>query len=138
MCYSNSLYKVLNILYSKFMAYDEKFRERVIAYKECGHTFEEVYEAFGVHSHRYYAWKKLKAETGSLKFRTAEERNGKIDIGKLKELVEKHPDWYLSEYAAEFGVWPQSIQKRLAQMKITRKKKRSPIRKSRRRSAANT
>ena len=39
------------------MAYDEKFRLRVIKYKDSGHTFKEVYEAFGVDSQRYYCWK---------------------------------------------------------------------------------
>jgi hypothetical protein len=31
------------------MAYDNKFRQRVITYKAAGHTFKEVYEAFGIY-----------------------------------------------------------------------------------------
>ncbi|MDR0684015.1 MAG: IS630 transposase-related protein, partial [Spirochaetaceae bacterium] len=30
------------------MAYDTKFRKRVIEYKDSGHTFKEVYEAFRI------------------------------------------------------------------------------------------
>jgi transposase-like protein len=40
------------------MAYDKKFRRCVIEYKDAGHTFAEVYEAFGVNPQRYYSWKK--------------------------------------------------------------------------------
>ena len=40
------------------MAYDEKFRRRVIEYKDSGHTFKEMYEAFGADSGRYYCWQK--------------------------------------------------------------------------------
>jgi transposase len=40
------------------MAYDVVFRKRVIEYKDAGHTFKDVQEAFGVDSKRYYSWKK--------------------------------------------------------------------------------
>jgi hypothetical protein len=40
------------------MAYDVVFRRRVIEYKNAGHTFKEVNEAFGVDSKRYYSLKK--------------------------------------------------------------------------------
>jgi hypothetical protein len=32
------------------MAYDAVFRKRVIEYKDAGHTFKDVQEAFGVDS----------------------------------------------------------------------------------------
>jgi hypothetical protein len=37
------------------MAYDVVFRKRVTKYKDAGHTFKEVNEAFGVDSKRYYS-----------------------------------------------------------------------------------
>ncbi|MDR2363660.1 MAG: transposase [Spirochaetaceae bacterium] len=40
------------------MAYDVIFRKRVIEYKNAGHAFKEVDEAFGVDSKRYYSWKR--------------------------------------------------------------------------------
>jgi transposase len=114
------------------MAYDKKFRLRVIKYKDAGHTFKEVYEAFGVYSHRYYAWKKQLVETGSLEYHTAKEHKGKIDKARLIELTREHPDWFLREYAAYFSVCRQAVQKMFVKLGITRKKKllhtlRSPL-----------
>jgi transposase len=104
------------------MAYDEKFRLRVIEYKGSGHTFKEVYEAFGVDSQRYYCWKKQLDETGSVKFHTPKERDRKIDKAELLRLLDEHPDWYLREFAEVFGVWGQSVQKMFVKLGVTRKK----------------
>jgi hypothetical protein len=41
---------------------------RVIEYRDSGHTFKEVYEAFGMDPKRCYCWKKQLDETGSVKF----------------------------------------------------------------------
>ena len=65
------------------MAYDTKFRKRVIEYKDAGHTFKEVYEAFRIDSKRYYSWKKQLEETGSLEYKTPKERNRKINKAEL-------------------------------------------------------
>jgi transposase len=59
------------------MVYDKIFRKRVIEYRNPGHTFKEVNEAFGVDSRRYYSWKKQLEETGSLEYRAPKERRGK-------------------------------------------------------------
>jgi transposase len=61
------------------MAYDMVFRKRVIEYKNAGHTFKEAREAFGVDSGRYYSRKKQLEETGSLEYKAAKERNGKMN-----------------------------------------------------------
>jgi transposase len=66
------------------MAYDVKFRKRVIKYKDAGHTFKEVNEAFGVDSKRYYSWKKQLEQTGSLEYRSPKERRGKMNLPALK------------------------------------------------------
>jgi transposase len=115
------------------MAYDVVFRKRVIAYKDAGHTFQEVDEAFGVDSKRYYSWKKQLNETGSLENRTHKERNGKIDKRELTRMLEEHPDWYLREFAEKFNVCLQAIDKMFKKLGVTRKKKLLLIRKSRRR-----
>jgi hypothetical protein len=39
------------------MVYDVIFRKRVIEYKNAGHTFKKVDEAFGVDAKRYYSRK---------------------------------------------------------------------------------
>ena len=112
------------------MAYDEKFRRRVIEYKEAGHTFREVYEAFRVSSRSYYQWKEQIERTGGFEYNYPKTHTGKIDTEKLLELVKTHPDWYLHEFAKQFDVWPQAIHKRFRKLGITRKKKHSPIQKS--------
>jgi len=102
------------------MAYDDKFKRRVIQYKDNGHTFSEV--SFGIRSQRYYVWKKQLTENGAFTRNYPATHEGKIDPIKLKGLVDEHPDWYLSEFAEVFGVWPQPVQKRFAKMAVTRKK----------------
>jgi transposase len=112
------------------MAYDEMFRLRVIVYKDSGHTFKEVYEAFGVDSQRCYCWKKQLDEAGSVKYHAPKERDRKINKARLLRLLDEHPDWYLREFAEVFGVWGQPIQKMFVKPGATRKKKLSPILKS--------
>jgi transposase len=77
-------------------------------------------------------------ETGKFENHYPENRKGKTDSEKLKEMAEKHPDWYLREFAAEFGVCLQAIDKRFKAPGITRKKKRLPIRKKAKKNARST
>lgn len=84
------------------MAYDEKYRWHAIDYKDSGHMFKELYEAFGVDSGRYYCWKKQLAQTGSLKYQPPTVRARKIDKEKLMRIAVEHPDWYLREFAEAF------------------------------------
>jgi hypothetical protein len=86
------------------MAYDVKFRKRVIKYKDAGHTFKEVNEAFGVDSKRYYSWKKQLEQTGSLEYRSPIERRGKINKSELLRLLEERPDWYFRNHAVPLRV----------------------------------
>jgi transposase len=109
------------------MAYDERFRGQVIKYKEAGHAFKEMHEAFGVDAGRYYSWKKLFAGTGSLKCRLPSERNRKINKKELRRLVDEHPDWYLKEFAEKLNVCFQAVQQMFKKLGITRKKKHLPI-----------
>jgi transposase len=104
------------------MAYNVVFRKRVIEYKDAGHTFKEVEEAFGVDSKRYYSWKKQFEETGSLESKTLKERNRKINKGELLRLLDEHPDWYLREFAAEFNVCLAAIYKMFKKLGVSRKK----------------
>jgi transposase len=114
------------------MAYDEKFRRRVISYKDEGHTFAEVHEAFGVNSRSYYSWKAEPEEKGKFGNHYPASRPGKINPEKLRELAENHPDRYLRESAAEFGVRLQAIDKRVKALGIPRKKNFHAFRKKRR------
>jgi transposase len=104
------------------MVCDVKFRKSVIKYKDAGHTFKEVNEAFGADSKRYYSWKKQLEQTGSLEYRSPKERRGKINKSELLSLLEEHPDWYLREFAEKLNVCRQAVQKMFKKLGVTRKK----------------
>ena len=112
------------------MAYGIDYRKAAIEFKQNGHTFKELKEVFKITPRTYYQWLELQETTGSLKFRNASERKGKIDIEKLKQAVEERPDAYLRELAAKFGVSEVAIHKQLKKHKITYKKRRSHTPKS--------
>jgi transposase len=120
------------------MAYDKIFRKRVIEYKDAGHTFKEVNEAFGVDSKRYYSWKKQLEETDSLEYRPPKERRGKINKSELLLMLEEHPDWYLREFAEQFNVCLQAVDNMFKKLGVTRKKKHLPIRRNRSRHGKST
>ena len=75
------------------MAYDEKLRGRVIPYKDAGHTVAQVQEAFRVNSRSYYTWKTELEAKGKCENRYPKTREGNINREKVREMVEKHPDW---------------------------------------------
>jgi transposase len=109
------------------MAYDEKFRLAVIKFKDGGHTFAQMREIFGVHPQSYYRWKEALNENGVIKNHYPKTHKGKIDPARLLQLLDEHPDWYLKQFAAEFRVCHQAVQKRFAALGVTRKKKLLPI-----------
>jgi len=105
------------------MAYDEKFRARAVAFKDNGHTFEQLEETFGICSHSYYKWKKNKETTGFFTPKTEKTtRKRKIDPEELKLAIKEKPDAYLRELAEKFNCSTTAVHKRLKQLKITYKK----------------
>lgn len=121
------------------MAYDEKYRARAVAYKDSGHTFEQLKETFGICSYSYYQWKKNKEEQGQYapsKGRLTRKR--KINPEELKRAVEEKPDAYLREFAKMFNCSTTSIHNCLKRHKITYKKRRLPTRKNLKKTEANT
>ena len=111
------------------MAYSEDFRRRALEYMEAGHTYKELYEAFKIHPSRIAEWRKLQAETGSIKPQYPETRAGKIDLQKLEQAIEEKPDAYLYELASKFGCTKQAVFYALKRLEITYKKKHIPTRK---------
>ena len=107
------------------MAYTTDYRQAAIEFKQSGHTFAELKEVFKITPRTYYQWVELLETTGSLQYRNASQRQGKIDLEKLKQAVEEKPDAYLRELAVKFGVSTTAIHKRLEKHKITYKKRRS-------------
>ena len=100
------------------------YRKAAIEFKQEGHTFAELKEVFKITPRTYYQWVELQEKTGSLQYRNAKERRGKIDPEELKLTVEEQPDAYLRELAAKFEVSITSIYNRLKKHKITYKKRR--------------
>ena len=83
------------------MAYAKDFINRAVAYKQAGHSFEQLHEAFGIRCATYYDWKK-KVENGfDFGMKGKKERNGKIDKEALRQTVAKKPEAFLSEYAEQ-------------------------------------
>src|SRR5215469_1496352 len=119
------------------MAYSIDYKKRAVEYKDEGHAFEELKEAFGIPPITYYGWKE-KIENGYYETIIIRERNRKIDKEKLKQAVKENPDAYLHELAKLFGCTPQAVFYMLAKLKITLKKRPLVIRKSQKNSVQNT
>jgi transposase len=107
------------------MAYSVDFKKLAVEYKQKNHTFKELKEIFGIHPSTYYLWVE-EYENGFKKPKEPRQRRRKIDLGKLKQAVEEHPDFYLRELAELFGCTPQAIFYALKKVKITLKKRHSP------------
>jgi predicted transcriptional regulator len=77
-------------------------------------------------------WKAELEEKGKTGNHYPKRRKGKINPERLKETAEKHPGWHLREFAAEFGVCLQAIDKRYKSLGVARKKNFYVFRKKRR------
>ena len=89
------------------MAYSIDYKKRAVEYKDSGHSFNELREAFKIPPVTYYDWKE-KLENGYYETKSVRERKRKIDREKLKQAVKENPDAYLQELARPFGCTPPS------------------------------
>ena len=119
------------------MAYSIDYRKAAIEFKQSGNTFAQLKRVFKITPRTYYQWLELQETTGSLQFRNASERRGKIDPDELKQALEEKPDAYLRELAVKFDVSVVAIHKRLKKLKITYKKRRSRTLKNPRKTERN-
>ena len=104
------------------MAYDVKFREKVLNYIAKGNSIEKAHEVFEVGTTTIKEWKKLKKETGKLEKRPLDRKPSKICPDQLKAYISENPDSYLSEIAEIFNCTPEAVFYALKRLKITRKK----------------
>ena len=111
------------------MAYCMKYRKKVVEYKQKGHTFKELEEAFGISPQTYYDWKK-KLENNYYETKKPVKRTGKIDKQALIYALNEKPDAYLHELAKPFNCTPEAVHYMLKKLNITYKKKRSLIQKN--------
>ena len=116
--------------------YSIDFKRRAVGYKEEGHTFKELKEAFGIPAETCYQWKE-RLENGYYEIKIKRERLRKIDREKLKRTVAENPGAYLYELAQPFGCTPQAVFSMLEKLKITLKKRLLPITKNPKRTVPN-
>lgn len=108
------------------MAYDIEFIKRAVDYRQNGHSFKQLREAFGIPPETYYQWK-YNLEIGYYDIEKGkQERKRKIDREQLKLAVANKPDAYLYEFAELFDCSPQAIFYMLEKMNITLKKRPLP------------
>lgn len=110
------------------MSYSIDLRKKVVRFIENGGSIIQAARIFDVSRPTIYRWLEKK-NLGSLKDSIPKRPWRKIDPQKLTEIVEKHSDWTLLEYANHFGVKASSILKAFKRLKITRKKRPYNIKK---------
>lgn len=119
------------------MAYSDDYRKRAIEYKDSGHTFGELREAFKIPARTYYDWKQKFAD-GYYDTKVKRIRRRKIDREKLRQAVAEKPDAYLRELAEQFSCTAVAVFHMLKKLGITLKKKPSPTERSPRRNARSS
>jgi transposase len=113
------------------MAYSIDFIKRAVAYRQEGHTFEQLREAFNIPSATFYDWEE-KLNNGYYDIKIKRERRRKIDKEALKKAVAEKPDAFLKEYAEQFNCTPTAVFYALKNLNITLKKRPLPILKNQR------
>jgi transposase len=103
--------------------YPLEFRQKVLEFVEKSSSIPEAVEIFGVSRDTIYKWKR-RAQADELAPKSrAHKKPYKLDYQLLMEYVERHPDAFLHEIAAHFGVSHGGIFDALKKMGISRKKK---------------
>ena len=100
------------------MAYSHELREHIFKVKDDeGLTFEETSSRFHISIRSLFRWQqRIEPQTHHKK------KSRMIDLEKLAENVEQHPDWYQKERANHFGVSQPSIWAALKELHISNKK----------------
>jgi len=104
------------------MAYEKKFREKVIKFRRKGNSIAKTAEVFEVGTTTIKEWEKLEKETGCLEKRTLDRKFKKIDPQKLHAYIKSNPDAFLREIAEEFNCTDVAIFKAFKRLNISRKK----------------
>ena len=117
--------------------YSLDYKRRAVAYKDEGHTFRELAEAFRIPPQTYYQWKE-RLGNGYYDIKIVRERRRKIDKNELKLAVAQKPDAYLHELAEKFDCSATAVFYALEKLGITRKKSPFPTVKNLRNSGRNT
>ncbi len=101
------------------MTYQTPHRIVVLSFIENGGSKVEAARIFKVSRDTIYRWLKLDDVTPRLPPRT---RHRKIDKAALRVHVQDHPDMFLRERAALFGVHTSCMGRALKKLRISKKK----------------
>jgi transposase len=102
------------------MSYSEDLRERVVGFVEGGGGKTEAARRFSVSRAIVYIWLKSGSQ---IALKTGPKGPHKLDVERLKQLIEEKPDAYLDELAVELKVSDFAIASGLKRLGISRKKK---------------
>lgn len=106
------------------MSYDNKFKKRVLAFLDKGHSQQETSVVFGIGTTTIKEWRKRSAAGTLFDINVRRRQPKKIHPDQLQAYISSHPDAYLSEIASEFGCSSPAVHKALKKLGITRKKRR--------------
>jgi len=106
------------------MAYDKKYRTRVVEYIHEGHTQEETAETFRVGTTSIKRWLSAHEATGSAGggYTVGNRGTKKIDPNELEAYINEHPDAFLKEIAQAFSCCVEAARKALLRGGYTLKK----------------
>jgi transposase len=108
------------------MAYDKKYRTRVVEYILEQHTQEETAAVFKVGTTSIKRWLATYEATGSTGggYTTGNRSPKKIAPEKLEAYMNEHPDAFLKEIAHAFSCCIEAARKALLRNRYTLKKRR--------------
>ncbi len=112
------------------MAYSKDLRERVVSFVRAGGSKTEAVKRFSVSRAVIYIWLKSASQSPQ---KTGPKGHSKLDVEKLKQLIEERPDAYLDELATELKVSAFAVAYGLKRLRISRKKNHALRGKNRRR-----
>ena len=109
------------------MAYDKKYRTRVVEYILEGHTQEETAKVFKVGTTSIKRWIAVYEATGSTGggYTVSNRSPKKIEPEKLEAYMNEHPDAFLREIADKFSCCIESARRALLRNCYMLKKRRN-------------
>jgi transposase len=121
------------------MAYSTEFRNEVLeSSKKSNDGLRGAARKFHISPTTILNWKKLFAETGSLRIRRVDTKERKINQEEFRRMVEEKPDILQRELADHFNVCRKSVWRMLKKFGYKYKKKRLYTEKGTKKSAGNT
>ncbi|CAM4374787.1 MAG: hypothetical protein LEGION0398_MBIBDBAK_00110 [Legionellaceae bacterium] len=110
------------------MSHSTDIRKLVLDYINSGGLIKSACELFKVSRSSIQRWRTRQEELGTVSATVRANLPYKLKDELLQLYVANHPDAYLSEIAAHFGVTESGVWRALSRLKISRKKRPRSIR----------